>query len=152
MYGTTFGMTTPVPEIIARGLLVEAGRVLVCRNLAKGYAYLPGGHVEWNETAAEALAREFREECGVTVAVGEACLVTELVTGPNNGGLHEYTMVFHVERAGDGPVESVEPGIGFEWIDLAAVVDDDVRPTSVRAWIASGGVADGPNVAFVSES
>ncbi|MEO0629659.1 MAG: NUDIX domain-containing protein [Planctomycetota bacterium] len=143
-------MTASEPEIIARGLIVEEGRVLVCRNLAKGYAYLPGGHIEAGETAAAALAREFDEECGVAITVGDAALVAELVTGPDDGGLHEYTLVFHVERSGDDPVTSREPHISFEWMDLGAMVDADLRPSCIKAWIASGGSTSGPDVAFVS--
>lgn len=152
MYGTTFGMTERTPEIIARGILIESGRVLVCRNLAKGYAYLPGGHVDPGETAERALAREFMEECGLPVTVNDISLVTELVTGPDEGNLHEYNLVFHVERQGSDPIESREPEIGFEWLDLAAVVDADLRPTSIKGWLASGGEAEGPEIAFVSET
>ncbi len=137
------------PETIARGLLIEAGRVLVCRNLAKGYAYLPGGHVEWGEPAAVALARELHEECAMDALVGRCALVTELVAD----GLHEINLVFHVERRdGEEAVQSREPEIGFEWLDLAAVVDEDLRPTSIRAWIASGGAVEGPKADFLSET
>ncbi len=143
-------MSESRPEIIARGMLVEHGRVLVCRNLDQGYAYLPGGHIDPGETADEALAREFMEECGIAITVGHAALVAEVVTGPTDGDLHEYNLVFHVERRGEGPIESLEPGIGFEWLDLAGVVDADLRPVSIKAWLASGGEASGPAVSFVS--
>ncbi|MEL6499428.1 MAG: NUDIX domain-containing protein [Planctomycetota bacterium] len=143
----------PVPEIIARGLLVEAGRVLLCRNVAKGYFYLPGGHVDHGERASDALAREFREECSVGIVVRDAALVCELVTGSDDGGLHEYNVVFHVEREPAGnaePVASLEPHIAFEWLDLAAVVDADLRPTPIKAWIASGGAVDAAQASFLS--
>ncbi|MEL6797848.1 MAG: NUDIX domain-containing protein [Planctomycetota bacterium] len=142
------------PEVIARGLIIEAGKVLVCQNLAKGYSYLPGGHVDPGETAAAALAREFLEECGLGVEVKDPAVICELVTGPDDGSLHEYSMVFHVERRGSdepcSPVESRENHIGFVWLDLAAVVDADLRPTPIKAWIASGGSVQGPAVPFVT--
>jgi ADP-ribose pyrophosphatase YjhB (NUDIX family) len=49
-------------EFLARGVFRDGGRVLVCRNRKKGNCYLPGGHIEWNESAPAALAREMREE------------------------------------------------------------------------------------------
>jgi 8-oxo-dGTP diphosphatase len=48
----------------------EAGRVLVLRNRYAGRWLLPGGGVERREHLDAALARECREELGVTVAVG----------------------------------------------------------------------------------
>ena len=45
-------------ELIARGVFVRGGAVLLCQNVKHGYYYLPGGHVEFGEAAAVALARE----------------------------------------------------------------------------------------------
>gem|GEM_PF-6887474 len=60
-------MATPEPndvkhiEVIARGLIIANNALLLCRNVAGGYWYLPGGHVEPGESAAEALSRELVE-------------------------------------------------------------------------------------------
>ena len=143
------------PEVIARGVWVHEGRVLVCRNLAGGYAYLPGGHVEPGETAAEALVREFDEETGQRISAGRCVMVAEVIFGqpPRSGG-HELNLVFLVEQplaGGEGPeVQSREPHIAFEWLDLAAVVDTDLRPSAIRAWLVGGGAATGPSDLFVS--
>jgi len=64
-------------ETIARGLWRQGDRVLLCRDLAHGHAYLPGGHVETGETAAEAVRREIEEECGAHVTVGPPLLCWE---------------------------------------------------------------------------
>lgn len=42
-------------EVIARGVCVAGGKVLLCRPKAGGYTYLPGGHVEFGETSREAV-------------------------------------------------------------------------------------------------
>ncbi|MEO1583454.1 MAG: NUDIX domain-containing protein [Planctomycetota bacterium] len=138
-------------ELIARALLIENGRVLVCQNLEKGYLYLPGGHVDAGETAERAVRRELIEECGLEIESCRPALVHEMAAD----GFQEINIVFHVERrpAEHGtPVQSNESHIGFEWLDLAAVVDADLRPTGIRAWIAAGGIAEGPAVPFVSET
>ena len=62
-------------EFIARGVLVQDGRVLLCQNLKHGYTYLPGGHIEFAEPGQEALKREMLEECGQSVEVGRLLLL-----------------------------------------------------------------------------
>jgi 8-oxo-dGTP diphosphatase len=129
----------PGPETIARGVLTRGSSVLVCKNLAKGYSYLPGGHVEIGETAATALIREFDEETGLKVTPGRCVAVAEVIFG--KGG-HEINFLFHVEHVGDLPetVESKEADIGFEWIEAAAIVDADLRPRAIKAWLVGGGL------------
>jgi ADP-ribose pyrophosphatase YjhB (NUDIX family) len=129
-------------EVISRGVLVRDGRVLLCRNERGGYYYLPGGHVEFGESAAVALAREFEEECGVKVRAGECVLVSEGTFEAGKRQHHEVNLMFHVEAVDPAALDDVrskEGEIGFEWVDLAALVDLDLRPDSIRAWLVSGG-------------
>lgn len=119
----------PTIEFIARGLLIERGHVLLCRSVKSGYRYLPGGHVEFGERAADALAREFMEEAGLPVHVRDLVLTMENAfrqaarKGKKAAGeaRHEVALVFHVERAGrksragPPPVLSLEPKIAFDW-------------------------------------
>jgi len=125
-------------EVIARGLCVRDGKVLICRNVKHGYAYLPGGHVEFGEPAAVSLAREMVEEANAVVTVGRCLLVTEGAFETRKKPHHEINLVFHMELASPEPVVSVEPQIAFEWLDPASAVDTDLRPAGVRAWIAAG--------------
>jgi 8-oxo-dGTP diphosphatase len=151
-------------EIIARGCLLHGSSVLLCRNLKHGYAYLPGGHVEFGESAAGALAREFLEECGVRVRVGELALVSEGAFPTKKRWHHEVNLVFHVEHATGWPdvksrgaaaahpiVKSREASIAFEWVELAAIPDMDLRPVSAKAWLATLGSTAGERVEWVSE-
>lgn len=134
-------------EFIARGLITSEGAVLLCRAVKAGYAYLPGGHIELGESAANALARELEEEAGIKCEVGPLLLVTEERFEQKGKQRHEVNLVFHVEHAmsaggealhREAPVASLEPQIAFDWIDLAAATDTDIRPASTQAWLASG--------------
>lgn len=138
------------PEVIARGLLTRGSSILICRNLAKGYCYLPGGHVEPGELAAESLLREFAEETGLIVHTPRPALIAEVVFGPKG---HEINAVFHVEHRGQPPevVTSKEPDIGFEWLDAAAIVDADLRPRAIKAWLVGGGLSQDATIEFVSD-
>jgi 8-oxo-dGTP diphosphatase len=132
-------MTDRPIEFIARGLLSEGSRVLLCRNMSGGYYYLPGGHVEFGEPAAAAAEREFMEEGGVSVRAGQCLLVHENAFTARGKRHHEVNVVFHVEREENGEIRSQEPDLELEWVDLAALVDLDLRPEAIKAWLVSGG-------------
>ncbi|VAX40239.1 hypothetical protein MNBD_PLANCTO03-256 [hydrothermal vent metagenome] len=129
-------------EFIARGLATNRSRLLVCRNRKHGYCYLPGGHIDPGERAAEALAREFLEETGLTIAVGPFLLASENIFAQRNKPKHEFTALFHVEHA-DGPwpdpVPSLEDKLAFEWIELAALPESGLLPPTTLAWLMAGG-------------
>lgn len=135
---------------IVRGVWIHHGRVLLCRNLARGYCYLPGGHVEFGESGEEALRREFAEETGLMPIVRTPPLLAmQHVFGEGPDLRHEWMLVFLVEHPpldpdSDAPpeVRSLEPKIAFDWVDLAAVVDLDLRPIQIRAWLAAAGRLD----------
>lgn len=130
-------------ELIARGVVVHEGCVLLCRSLSHGYAYLPGGHVEFGEQAARALERELEEEIGLPARVGRCLLVTEERFDVGGVLHHEINIVFHVEQLGASAepprdVSSREAKIGFEWVHLAALHETDLRPATIKAWLMAG--------------
>ncbi len=131
-------------EIIARGLLINQGRVLMCRNIKSGYCFLPGGHVEFSEQAQDALIREFQEETGLSSEVGPLILTTEQCFHDGKRIHHEINLVFHVEQLGlaklpPESVPSMEKKIDFVWIDLGELSETDIRPNDIKAWLMSGG-------------
>ena len=134
-------------EIIARGLLINNGRVLMCRHIKADYCYLPGGHVEFAEKTQDALVREMMEETGLKSTAGRLLLTTEQCFNDGKQVHHEINMVFHVEQLGPSStppetVPSMEKKIDFVWIDLAQLPEADIRPTEVKAWLMSGGATD----------
>ncbi len=130
-------------EVIVRGVAIDHGRVLACRNDDVGYFYLPGGHVEFGESTAAALQREFLEECGAEVRVGQLAIACEATFVSADKPHHEFSLAFHVELAtSDRNVVSLEQGISFHWLDLAGLANFDLRPAAIKAWLMSGGVRD----------
>lgn len=133
-------------EILARGLLVAGNHVLLCRNVKHGYRYLPGGHVEPGEAAADALAREFMEESGVAVRAGGLLLTSEHGFMQKGRPRHEIDLVFLVEPppslVPSDAWPSLEPDIAFDWVALSDLGDADLRPASISDWLirlAKGG-------------
>src|SRR5207244_2488189 len=84
-------------EFIARGLCIRNERVLLCKSIKDNYLYLPGGHVDFGESAPTALAREFMEETGTAVQVGPLALIHEHLFRQSGRLRHELNLVFHVE-------------------------------------------------------
>jgi 8-oxo-dGTP diphosphatase len=100
---------------IVNALLMRQGTVLLARRSPQRNSYpglwsFPGGHVEENETLAEALVRELREEVGVTPTRFK-CLGT--ISDPNADGVtyHMYSIT-----AWDGGEPAM---IGDEHTELA---------------------------------
>lgn len=145
-------------EIIARGIVRQGGSVLLCQNTRHGYYYLPGGHVEFGESATAALSREFIEETGLAAKVGPLLLLTEERFEQRGRPRHELNLMFLVEHLHTpdpqpsatepaephtGPVSTLEEGIRFEWVDLAAIPDLDLVPPTAKAFLAAGGRVEG---------
>lgn len=142
-------------EFIARAAWLHGSRVLLARTRNKDYYALPGGHIEFGESAAAALAREILEETGERITPVRLVLVSEGTFQTRKRWHHEFNLVFHVEHAGSKrqtppTIRSREKDLTFEWIELAAAVDLDIRPLAVKAWLAAGAGA-GTGIDWVSE-
>jgi ADP-ribose pyrophosphatase YjhB (NUDIX family) len=124
-------------ELIARGVLWDGHRVLVCRNRKHGHCFLPGGHVEFGERAADALEREMREEIGVDLVAGDFIGATEgwfeqIDKHGKSTRHHELNLVFELAwPAGAQPnpsaIASREAKIAFDWCDIDDLTGDEPR-------------------------
>lgn len=140
-------------EVIARGVIRRGDRVLVCQSVDGGYGYLPGGHVEFDESAAEALAREMLEETGTPCTVGDLLLSTEnRFTSHKGKRHHEITLVFSAAVPVDAKVRSLESDLTFEWIRIEDLDRYDLRPAGVRDWLLGLPTAGGGSAIWVSEN
>ena len=127
-------------ETIARGVCAADGKVLLCKAKGGKSTYLPGGHIEFGETAAEALVREMKEETGLDVRVGRFLGVQEN-SFLQHGEKHcEINLVYEMSllpgRGGaDAAVDAVEPWIEFEWRAADDLASANLLPSEISKFI-----------------
>jgi len=87
-------------RIRVAGILVRDDKILLVRHEKNGKSYwlIPGGGVDFGETAGEALVREYREEVGLEVEVGKLVLVQDSI--PPNRHRQVLNLYFLVASQG----------------------------------------------------
>lgn len=95
------------------GLLTASERLLLVNHhgIKDGDWWAPpGGGLEFGEPVEAALRREFREECGLEVSVGEFCFVCEYINQP----IHAVELFFQVTQIGGKLEKGRDPELGKE--------------------------------------
>lgn len=137
-------MTDPVGEmdrtieVLSRGVCVRSGHLLLCRTRGSGIEYLPGGHVEFGERAADALTRELFEELGLRTRAGRFLGICEHVFNQRGRDHAEINLVFEVEIFGLHP-ENVPPSreswLSFHWRPLRELATSEMQPAVLRDFL-----------------
>ncbi|HEX4654196.1 MAG TPA: NUDIX domain-containing protein [Mycobacteriales bacterium] len=104
----------PAPVECAGAVVRDAtGRLLLIRRgrpPAAGLWSLPGGRIEPGETAAEAAAREVREETGLEVEIGPV-VITAVIW---DGG---YRVQDFAARVVGGELRAGDDAVDVRWVD-----------------------------------
>ncbi len=131
----------------AAGILINGGKVLLqCPKNTNEYAF-PGGHVALGETAAETLYREWREEIGAEIEVGELKWVEENLFKWGSKDAHQISLTFLVTlkdgeqiplegsfiskeyKANDDSKSDSDSAVWFHWVKLSDIKNLTVYPT-----------------------
>lgn len=129
----------PEVEILARGVLVRGGRMLVCRNKRSKNTFLPGGHVEWGESARNALVREIREETDLKAAAGRFLGAAEHTFMSGGRRTCEINLVFEMSVRGvrpPRPINGAEDHLEFLWVPLNRLRRVGLEPRCLQPLVA----------------
>lgn len=123
------------------GICVQNGKVLLQTTTGEDRSFaFPGGHVQFGETNEETLIREFQEEIGADIIVGDLKWVAEVFFPWGSSSCHQICLYYMVEILNpelprdstflarehmDGRSFDLE----FHWIPLEDVTKLEVYPT-----------------------
>jgi len=133
------------PRIAVRAVIVEQARLLMVNAWAGGISDLlcaPGGGVETHQSLPDNLIREVHEETGLTIEVGDVCLVNEFHDGPRD--FHQIEIFFRARiTAGRTDPEWMDPeGVVTtrKWLTRSELERAHVKPAALVQVAFDGGV------------
>jgi len=125
------------------GILLRDNKILLQKPTNDTAYAIPGGHVELGETNAETLIREFKEEIGVDITVGDLKWVWENFFPWGDKPCHQICLYYDVKLinekqipldgvfVGDERIEGRDFKIEFHWTPIKALNQIEVYPTNI---------------------
>ncbi len=125
---------------LARAVIIDNEHLLVCKtlDLPQAFYFLPGGHIEHDESAEQTVLRELQEEAGATCTLKRFLGCLEYRFEPGHSSIchnHEYNFIFEAESPQlkqTIPIPRLEDHIGLLWIPLTDMTTIDFRPEPLR--------------------
>ena len=123
---------------LARGIIISEDQVLLAHAIGHQNTFLPGGHIEFGESAPDALKREIEEELGLSCYI-DGYLGSVEHQWEKNKELHcEMNQVFRVkvpELDLLQPPVSLESHIEFYWASVYELAAHHLQPYPFRKLI-----------------
>lgn len=142
-------MTRPI-RLATRALILNDDRLLLV-NAWPNRSDLwcaPGGGADPHSSLPENLGREIMEETGLTIAVGDICLINEFHDPP--GDFHQVDIYFRCTITAGTVTDTWQDPEGIvshrKWVSLAELAALQVKPDSLAAvaWGDAGAISYDP--------
>lgn len=115
-------------EILSRAVIINDDKVLLVNVKGKNWHFLPGGHVEFGETATQALKREFEEETSGSKYIIKNPIGFFENIYDDTSHHQEYTILFEVEATNPEAIISNEEKLEFKFYKISELSTLDIRP------------------------
>ncbi len=139
-------------------MIIDQNKILLCKiiDLEINFYFLPGGHIEHGESAANSLLRELHEETGFEWYLDGFLGCLEYSFEPDHGSIchdHEYNFIFEAKSKhlkSDEKLTCPEKHIELTWMPISGLSEIDFRAELLRKLLPKWLSGDNPNK-FMSE-
>ena len=114
------------PRVRVAGILIEDDRILLIEHTKNNRKYwlVPGGGVDWGESAAEALIREFKEETSLNIEVEKFLFISETIAPGKQK--HVINLYFKIKKA-ENSSNIMKLGEEEMLTDLRFIPEDEIK-------------------------
>ncbi|WP_051908789.1 RpiB/LacA/LacB family sugar-phosphate isomerase [Candidatus Odyssella acanthamoebae] len=148
-------------NIIVRAIITYKNHILLTtvtesnKEFASDLYFLPGGHVEYKESAIAALKRELKEEMNVDGSSLNFAGALECTWDRKGRIYHELNLVYKVEIPAldlDNPPKAVDHAFHqFVWRPISEIENYKILPQKLIPLILQATKSQGPNSLFFSQ-
>lgn len=125
-------------HVLTRGVLIDKGHILLCKTVGieNNFYFLPGGHVELDESAQDGLIREMLEETGKNITITRFLGCLEHIFKPKTPICHhhEYNLIFEIacsDLSADVQPTQCEEHVELHFIPLSDLGTIPLHPSSL---------------------
>ncbi len=118
-------MTPKKPRVRVAGILIIDNKILLIEHAKKDKKYwlVPGGGIEWGESAKEALIREYQEETNLDIEVKEFLFMSETISPTKEK--HVINLYFSINLKSD--IKEMKIGDEENLSDLSFMSKEDLQ-------------------------
>ena len=114
------------PRVRVAGILIEDDKILLIEHLKKDKRYwlVPGGGVDWGESTAEALIREYKEETNLDISVEKFLFLSETIAPDKQK--HVINLYFQIKVLKNS-IENMQLGDEKNLTDLRFITKNEIE-------------------------
>ncbi len=126
-------------QTVSRCLIIQEDNIILCKNIAGDYYFLPGGGLEIGETLNQCITRELNEEMGILetdIHIHDGIILAVENQGYDSNGRFMYGIEL-VKRVDINvtDIHSQEDLIDFEKIKISDLPNTRLYPEVIKNWV-----------------